>query len=86
VQSYGGGLDRHACCTGRRFWSARPGSLGMALTRRILGRESSTCPLEGRPLAAGPGAKGRRSLVQFMGFARMRPIGCWVSICLRRVH
>ena len=33
---YGTRLDRHAHCTGRRSWSARPGSLGTALTRGAL--------------------------------------------------
>ena len=51
VSPYGAWLDRHAGCTGRRSWSARPGSLGTALTQRVLGRQASTCPSEGRQLA-----------------------------------
>ena len=83
--SYGGWLDQHARCTGRHSWSARPGSLGTALTRKVLGREASICPLEGWHLA-GPGSEGWRSSAPSAGFIGMCPIGSWADTILSRAR
>ena len=59
VRVNGSWLDRHACCTRRRSWCARLGWRGMALTRRVLGREAPMCPSQrvgnwpGRALEVG---------------------------------
>ena len=70
MQPYGVWLDRHACCTGRRSWSAWPGSLGTALTRGALGREASTHP--GGALVV-LGAEVRQLSVPVRGLCQSEP-------------
>ena len=76
VSSYGAWLDRHSCCTGRQSWSARPGSLGTALTRGVLGREPSMCPRRAGLWSCWVLRNGGCPY-RFMGCAEMSPTGCW---------
>ena len=75
----GGWLDRRARCTKWRSWCARPGPRSMERTRRVLGREASTCPSPKGQQPAGPGPEGWHLSMPLVGFAGVHLTGCWAG-------